>query len=336
MLDLLYATAANQRLWWQFLDLLARASNSDSAQAMVTNGFITRIHSRAGGDWFSVAPPSVIDPTNAPRSHNLTGEIRFPEGTLSLHLLIERHNGQPPYTPLERLKLDRMQGHLKRLACIHYHVESLERDTFVLKASRQTQVPPYAFLDQKGGVRCLSPSALGLLDHENSLYLKQGQLCLRDPDLQSRFTAIIQSHAQQGIPGVEPPLLRIARRGRCPLEAQMIPLHPDILTSPCLLESRTLVYFRDPDELFQNRCRQLTDHQGLTFREAQVACLIAEGWTPRQIAHHHLTSIHTVRTQLRSIFLKTSTRRQSELAALIQNLALQPRAKGEIDSLSTN
>ena len=324
MLDLLYATPFNQRLWHQFLELLARASNSDSAQVMVTNSFVTRTHSSTGGDQFTIAPSSMIEPGSEPRSHTLHVEVRFPEGMVSLRLRVRRQDSQPPYTATERWKLDRMQSHLQRLTYLDHHMESLERDTLVIKTSRQSQVPPYAFLDPKGRVRYLSPGACRLLDHETSLYLGHGQLCLRDPELQTRFTALIQSESQQGVPAVEPPVLGITRRSRCPMELQVVPLPPDILAAPCLLQSRILVYFRDPDQLFQDRCRQLTSHRGLTYREAQVACRIAEGWTPRQIAHHHLTSIHTVRTQLRSIFHKTDTRRQGDVTALVQNLALQP------------
>jgi DNA-binding CsgD family transcriptional regulator len=58
----------------------------------------------------------------------------------------------------------------------------------------------------------------------------------------------------------------------------------------------------------------------LTPAEARLACLIAQGLNPQQAAGLLEISRETVRTQLKSIFAKTATHRQSELVAMLSRL----------------
>lgn len=55
----------------------------------------------------------------------------------------------------------------------------------------------------------------------------------------------------------------------------------------------------------------------LTPAEAKVAVALVEGLDLRKIARSHNTALETVRSQLKAIFLKTGTRRQSDLVALL-------------------
>jgi DNA-binding CsgD family transcriptional regulator len=60
----------------------------------------------------------------------------------------------------------------------------------------------------------------------------------------------------------------------------------------------------------------------LTAAEARVASGVAEGLAIEQIAARHGVAVATIRTQVKAIFAKTGSNRQSQLAAL---LASQPR-----------
>lgn len=59
---------------------------------------------------------------------------------------------------------------------------------------------------------------------------------------------------------------------------------------------------------------------GLTGAEARVAAALAAGLAPAEIAVRHGVSDATVRTQLRAIFDKTGTHRQSELIRVLASL----------------
>jgi DNA-binding CsgD family transcriptional regulator len=56
---------------------------------------------------------------------------------------------------------------------------------------------------------------------------------------------------------------------------------------------------------------------GLTAAEARVAILLARGKTVREIVSMLGLSSNTIRTQLRQVFAKTQTKRQSELMRVL-------------------
>jgi DNA-binding CsgD family transcriptional regulator len=61
---------------------------------------------------------------------------------------------------------------------------------------------------------------------------------------------------------------------------------------------------------------------GLTPTEAKVAISIARGRSPATIAVAHRVSVATIRTQLKSVYAKTRTHRQSELAAFVGRIRI--------------
>ena len=63
---------------------------------------------------------------------------------------------------------------------------------------------------------------------------------------------------------------------------------------------------------------------GLTGAEARLAIRIGHGETPTAIARDQGVSVATIRCQLASIFAKTQTRRQTELAMLLMRVAILP------------
>ena len=64
---------------------------------------------------------------------------------------------------------------------------------------------------------------------------------------------------------------------------------------------------------------------GLTRAEGSLAILIANGKTLEEIAASLYISIHTARTHLKRILLKTDTGRQAELLRLILSCSGQVR-----------
>jgi DNA-binding CsgD family transcriptional regulator len=63
---------------------------------------------------------------------------------------------------------------------------------------------------------------------------------------------------------------------------------------------------------------------GLTPAEARLGLGIARGWSPEQIAEEAGVAVSTIRKQLASVFTKTHTCRQSELAALLGRVSILP------------
>ena len=66
---------------------------------------------------------------------------------------------------------------------------------------------------------------------------------------------------------------------------------------------------------------------GLTPTEAEIALLLAEGWTARQIEAATNRSYSTVRTHLKNIFAKLKVSRQFEVARTVLSLSGLPASR---------
>lgn len=56
---------------------------------------------------------------------------------------------------------------------------------------------------------------------------------------------------------------------------------------------------------------------GLTDAEIRVACGVAKGYDPNEIARMHKITVNTVRTHLKRLFQKTGVKRQAELILIL-------------------
>jgi len=67
----------------------------------------------------------------------------------------------------------------------------------------------------------------------------------------------------------------------------------------------------------------IKDTFGLTDTETEVALLISNGFSPKNIAEKRDTSLHTVRTQIKQILAKTSTHSMHDLTRLLIGLSFK-------------
>ncbi|WP_131114544.1 helix-turn-helix transcriptional regulator [Lichenihabitans psoromatis] len=79
----------------------------------------------------------------------------------------------------------------------------------------------------------------------------------------------------------------------------------------------------DPDETSDVSVPMLSGAFGLTKSEIELSRNLYSGRSLKEIAKLRQTSIATLRAQLRAVFLKTSTKRQAELVALMSRLPAQ-------------
>ncbi len=82
-------------------------------------------------------------------------------------------------------------------------------------------------------------------------------------------------------------------------------------------EERALVLINDPDDGSSSLALHLDRLYALTPAEAKVTIQLLEGLSPAEIGARNEVSENTVRTQIKSLLLKTDTSRQGELVALI-------------------
>lgn len=82
-------------------------------------------------------------------------------------------------------------------------------------------------------------------------------------------------------------------------------------------EPHLMIVFRDPDMEPTPQWEIFTRHFNLSAIEAKLSLALADGLSINEYSEKFFTSPHTTRTHLKSIFVKTGTRRQSDLLRLI-------------------
>jgi DNA-binding CsgD family transcriptional regulator len=104
-------------------------------------------------------------------------------------------------------------------------------------------------------------------------------------------------------------ILLAPRAGKRPLSVIVAPMRDwDI--------PRAIVLLRDPDELVSYDM-ELQRLYGLTPTEADIVGDLINGRSVQSIGQMNRVSTNTLRTQLKSIFAKTGTKRQAELVSLV-------------------
>jgi DNA-binding CsgD family transcriptional regulator len=138
---------------------------------------------------------------------------------------------------------------------------------------------------------------------------RDGALRLRNP-----AGAELARWIRSGVPptGHADGLLRLLRPPRLPLSLLVTPL-PARSTAWMVGDPRWLLLIFDPERRVRASAELLARDLEISVREAEVAALLVAGLGIREVASHLRVSIHTVRTQLKSVFGKTGLRSQSDL-----------------------
>jgi DNA-binding CsgD family transcriptional regulator len=208
--------------------------------------------------------------------------------------------------------LDKLRPHLSRAVVLSSEIEAV-RANHLLDAFNAVGTA-IGLLDPQGRLVAASEQFAGYLG--SLLHDSPSRLRLHDPVADARFAAAL------------PEL------GRC-ASGLSIALRDGEMVGCAVLN--LLPAAHDAHEFFSNvstfaiisrpRNDLLPDADiisalfDLTPAEARVARAIAEGLTPAEIAERYKVSRETVRSQLKRVLLKTSTKRQGELSLLISRLA---------------
>jgi DNA-binding CsgD family transcriptional regulator len=108
------------------------------------------------------------------------------------------------------------------------------------------------------------------------------------------------------------------RQSKKPILIKVLPVHGAASTP--FLGARAILLLRDLETERRPSVDILSEAFSLTTAEAKVASMVATGSSPEEIAGDLQVSRETVRNQIKTIFGKTGTHRQNELAALVSRI----------------
>ncbi|MGE4430976.1 MAG: helix-turn-helix transcriptional regulator [Sphingobium sp.] len=234
------------------------------------------------------------------------------EGIIGLAVLRTEREG--PTTEAQRDFFAALAPHVRGAARMQM---ALENEGARLIAGAMGYVAAAVFIcDASGRVWEMTPSAQAFLS-EGALCMEDGRLALADRKQQPLLAQAIDRHAN----------------GRfLPLESLMIaggpmrlPMILDVVTAPRQpwtfgFEPKVLVIARGADRWHASAGTVLQSCYGLSPAEADIALRLARGESRQVISDARRASIGTVRSQIKTVFLKLGVTREVDLAIMLGRL----------------
>ena len=233
-------------------------------------------------------------------------------------LVVQRSSAQHPFSHDEMLQAGRLMPHLRRALTTRRRLAELEQGQGLLASSLDVLAIPTVLLDERNTVSYLNRNATRLLAADDApLRIEDGRLIAREREanLRLRYEIGCATRASRGEAIDFDEVVRLPRPGRLPLSLLITPLPPT--ADPARAHGAALVFMFDPERLPTLSTDRARKAFGLTNAEAILASELCRGATLDDVAAQRAVSPHTIRTQLKSVFLKTGTNRQSELVALL-------------------
>lgn len=259
------------------------------------------------------------------------GDLAALQPILSLY----RPAGAPPFPDEAARLLHECAPHLQRAMRLRTRLWA-SRDEEVAWSARVIDGLPMGvvLLDAAGRATTVNRAGQAMLDAQDGLRLVQGRLQAQHASGGRRLAHVVEAALSAGRVGRthrgKAGDLWVPRAsGKPPYQLTVLPLSHEAAEGPCGNAGggpriRAVVYIVDPAAVAPGLGARLGGLFGLTPVEAALVADLLADLTPAEIGDRRGVAISTVRSQLRSIFAKTGTSRQSELMNLVNRCLMLP------------
>jgi len=228
---------------------------------------------------------------------------------------VSRAVGQQPFEPAEQLAAQRFSGHLQRALRLQRHTQSLHTKAELGARAIDALALSMLIVDGKGVILHLNAGAERLLNSRVSgLACKSERLSTAHPTNKNRLAALIA--AATGYPAVGGAMFLSGE------ETRQVFVTPLPAASPFAQDWQTPLALVLVMEAGKNlsTLQLLGKLYDLSPTELRVASALLTGKSPEEYAQEAGVTLNTVRSQLKSLFRKTGTCRQSELVAVLSRI----------------
>jgi len=235
------------------------------------------------------------------------------------------HSDRPPLTEAEISLLERFRTHLIQAIQVYRTRQRGQAESLVARQLLDALTQPVLLIDDTQYVHHANAAALQLLDAGGVMAERRGTLNLRRARDSGRLNAALR---QLGLTGNLAPedasgkvVFRVAdQTGEESHLVVAIAVRPNETMAVFGFSPRAILLFH-PLKGSQGLDPLIVGHAfGLTPAEARVAAAIAGGASIASVAKARALSVETIRSQLRSIFLKVGVSRQADLARVLCTL----------------
>ncbi|MEQ9547422.1 MAG: helix-turn-helix transcriptional regulator [Marinobacter sp.] len=252
--------------------------------------------------------------------HGASGTVWQYDGQ-TIQMFMQRTGGQGHFTRNDTDAFNALAPHIRRALRLEAIIHQRKKQQDYLE--QQGRFSALLLLNARREVVYASETAWEIMRGEPAMRLHARKLQVRDKASQDKLDQLLTASFEPGTRRHAPVtggIVPVWRYGRTPLLFQVIPLHPEADKALMPVPSHTAIYLVDSEVETRVDLGKLASLLGLTRAEARVAALIAQGERAAAIAVQCGVSVHTVRSQIKSIFLKAGVTSQAQLTRLIQAL----------------
>jgi DNA-binding CsgD family transcriptional regulator len=248
--------------------------------------------------------------------HGLCGTV-YHDTRYTVQLLVQRTGGQGAFPKSLTAQINRLIPHVQQVLHLNRAMTVQQQQNLsVLQAAEKTFMP-FMLLTAQGELVYACPRAARLADGCSGMELGERQVRLQCRRTQSQLFDAVKA-CSVGMAGAIEPVLVHSDGRRAPLRLMVEPMGlPGISPVFWAGEATVAVYIQDPEEHLDIDQELLARLFGLTPAESRVGAWIAQGGDPARLAEISEVSVHTIRTQLKSVMAKLGVKRQAELAGIV-------------------
>jgi DNA-binding CsgD family transcriptional regulator len=205
--------------------------------------------------------------------------------------------------------------HLQRSLQLQSHFESLKLDKQLLASSLHASSLGMVIVCENRIVHFINQAAESILRRRHEIKITGNKLEVPSSSSNKVVNAI---NAACGIKGPRVSSgLKLGLNNQLNLHLIVTPLPSIFHPHHYLSKNFALIVAQDLSIPMHTKEFLLTQMYGLSVAEARVACALLKGSTPKQIAIDAGVAISTIRSQLKAIFSKTGTAKQTELMQIL-------------------
>lgn len=205
--------------------------------------------------------------------------------------------------------------HLQRSLQLQSHFDSLKLDKQLLASSLHANSLGMIIVCENRIVHFINQAAESILRRRNEIKITGNKFEVPSSSANKVVNAI---QAACGVKGARVSNgLKLGLNNQLNLHLIVTPLPSLFHPQHTLSKNFALIVVQDLSIPMHTKEFLLTQMYGLSVAEARVACALLKGSTPKQIAVDSGVAISTIRSQLKSIFSKTGTSKQTELMQIL-------------------
>ncbi|MDB5960695.1 MAG: helix-turn-helix transcriptional regulator [Massilia sp.] len=243
------------------------------------------------------------------------GAIVLKEGVWCTQVIMQRSRVQAPFSQTELDVFNRVIVHLQRAVQMRQRFIELQVGQSVLTAGLDILAMPSIMFDESGCVAYQNQSAQAILEQRVWFWMDDRHFCTNNVALTKQLNLEVMAavSASRGADSAAPGVVIVPRSGLPSLTLMITPVRP----AASGLRGAAILFIYDSRTIPKATAELVERLFSLTGAEAQLVVALCAGKTLEDAAADRDISIHTVRSQLKSIFNKTGTHRQVDLMALV-------------------